>query len=134
MANESGQGKGPASLTADPFRRSFVARFGEADAKAIEDAAQAHYAHGEALGFDFGLPGPHSTDDFGSSPFRYWFLLAIGHQCVSRFRDYHGIAATEADLRAWALAEGELAEHDGAVPDYIALVAGLYEGWLVTDE
>jgi len=115
---------------ADLIRQSFVARFGEGEAHRIEDAAQSHYAYDEATLLESGVPSPHGGDDFGSSPFRYWFLYAIGHECVSRFRLDHGIVATEDELREWALAEGELVEHDGDIPDYIAVMGGRYDGWL----
>lgn len=126
--------QGAASLKADPIRRSFVARFGEAEAKTIEDAAQSHYATDEAMALHVDLATLHGSDDFGSSPFRYWFLLAIARECVTRFRGEHGITTAEDDLRKWALAEGKLADHDGDLPDYIALVFGSYRRWVVNED
>lgn len=114
----------------DPVRESFVARFGEEEAVKIEDAAQSHYASDAAASLDMLFPSPHGNDNFGSSPFRYWFLLAIGSECVTRFSGDHGIAVAEQELRDWALHDGKLGEHDGDVPDYLGLIVGAYEGWI----
>lgn len=116
----------------DVIRASFVARFGEEEAARIEDAAQGHYAVNETL-LLIDLPGigsAHGDDDFGSSPFRYWFLMAISYECVGRYRDAHGIQTDTEDLRNWAIAEGKLAGHDGSVPDYLGLLGGLLNPWL----
>jgi hypothetical protein len=120
----------------DLIRRAFVARFGEDDAKRIEDAAQGHYVDDQAMLHALApdLPTPHGRDGFGSNPFQYWFLLAIGRGCLTKFRTDHGITATEDELRQWALAEGNLAEYDGDIPDYIAVIAGLYGGWVNDDK
>lgn len=87
-------------------RETFVARFSEGDAQAVEKAASTHLA--------MDTFGAHAHDDRGSDEFRYLFLVAIGFDCVTRYREEHGIAATEEDL-----------------PDYLALLAGAYEGWVV---
>lgn len=102
-------------------RESFVARFGEAEAATVEAAARSH------------LSEPHDNDNLGSDEFRYWFLLAIGHECVSRYRNHHGITADVDAMKEWARGEGQLGHHDGDVPDYIALLAGLYEDWIYVD-
>lgn len=107
--------------TISPARASFVARFGEADAIAIESAAERHIV------FDSPI---HLGDNRGTDPFRYLMLTAIAFECVGRFRDDHGITATEEALREWALAEGDLGGHDGDVPDYMCLIAGMYEPWV----
>jgi len=124
------------AVQTDRIRATFVARFGEDQAAIIEQAAQGHYAENLAqfINMDPPLPHPHETDDFGSSPFRYWFLLAIGHQCVTRFAGDHGITVPEQDLRDWGLTDGELGDHEGDIPDYIALFVGLYRGWVRTDD
>lgn len=113
-------------MSTDTIRQSFVDRFGEEDAQKIEDAGNAH------LGADVG--SIHDGDDRGSSEFRYLFLTAIGYECVSRFREDHGIEATTEDMREWALEHGQLGEHDGDVPDYLAVLAGAYQGWLQVSE
>lgn len=122
--------------TTDLIRGAFVARFGEDQAAKIEEAAQAHYAESETtLAVELpGLRSPHGVDNFGSSPFRYWFLLAIGHECVTRFAGEHGITVPESDLREWALGDGQLGDHDGDIPDFIAILAGRYVGWVATDD
>lgn len=115
----------------DRIRATFAQRFGEDQAALIEQAAQAHYAEDSMrLSLEFHLPSPHGTDNFGSSPFRYWFLLAIGHECVTRFASDHGITVPEAELRKWALTDGQLGEHDGDIPDYLAIIVGQYAGWI----
>lgn len=132
----------PADTDTDLIRRTFVARFGADEARRIENAAQSHYAQDEVmltiaipdiLGEE-ALPTPHGNDHFGSSPFRYWFLLAIGKQCVTKYRKFHGITTPEDELRAWALAEGELSEHDGDIPDFIGLFVGSYADWIPNPE
>jgi hypothetical protein len=106
-------------------RDSFVARFGEANAAAIEAAAQRHHASDMA--------GVHGDDNLGSEPFRYWFLLAIGYECLTRYRDEHGITANVEEMRDWAKYDGALGEHDGDVPDYLALIVGTYQDWVAPD-
>lgn len=107
-------------------RASFVARFGEADAKAVESAA---WGHTQVDGH-----GIHDNDNHGSDPFKYAFLTAIGWECVGRFREDHGITAATEDMRDWALTEGDLGSHDGDVPDYLAAICGAYEPWLTPRE
>src|SRR5690349_18531574 len=102
-------------------RESFVARFGEADAVAIETASQAHMS---------GAFSMHGDDNLGSEPFKYHFLNAIGYECVGRYRESHGIAASAEDMQRWALDEGDLGSHDGDVPDYLALICGTYTDWI----
>lgn len=113
-------------MNTDTIRQSFVAQFGEDDAQKIEAAANVH------LSVDLG--GVHDDDDRGSSEFRYLFLTAIGHDCVTRFREDHGIEATTEDMREWALEHGRLGEHEGSPPDYLALLAGAYQSWLPVSE
>lgn len=102
-------------------RVSFVARFGEEDATRIEEASLQH------------LEDPHKTDSWGSDPFRYHFMNAIGHECVGRYRHHHGIIATERDMKDWCKAEANLLEHDGDMPDYIGLLAGAFYPWIDWD-
>lgn len=107
-------------------RETFTARFGEDQATAIEAAARQHFDSNSTFG------GSHDGDNLGSEPFKYWFLLAIGHECVSRpaFREEHGVTADVDAMKEWSLGEGDLASHDGDIPDYLALICGGYEGWL----
>lgn len=104
-------------------RDSFVARFGESDAAAVEAAGLGH--------MDDGM---HGADNHGSDPFKYAFLAAIGWECVGRFSVEHGIKASTEDMKVWALAEGDLGSHDGDVPDYLALMCGAYDEWLHKSE
>ena len=100
-------------------RESFVARFGEDQAKAIEDAAEMH------------KNGVH--DNPGSDYFKWAILIAIGHECLSRFATSHGITVAEEDVRTWALEEGDLGSHDGDF-DYLAAAVGAYKGWVREEE
>jgi len=100
------------------IRESFVARFGEDDAAAIEEAAEGH------------LGGIHDDDDRGDDPFKYLFLGAIGYECVGRFSTHHGIAASPEEMQAWALESGDLGSFRGDPPDFLAMLAGAYEGWI----
>ena len=108
-------------------RDSFVARFGEDQAAAIEAAAKSHFSDQSAFG------GIHDDDDLGSDEFRYWFLLAISYECVTRFRKNHGITANVDAMKEWARGEGQLGHHDGDVPDYLAFMAGAYQDWVYVD-
>jgi hypothetical protein len=116
-------------------RDTFAARFGEGQARAIEAAAQGHYAEAATTLFkmfdSFG-GGPHSGDNFGSDPFRYWFLLAVGHRCVTNpdFRRHHEITADIELMKEWAHSEGALNKHDGDCPDNTALTLGIYREWM----
>lgn len=103
-------------------RETFAARFGEDQAAAIEAAAKGHF-YGDMF-------GTHADDNLGRDEFRYWFLLAIGWQCVTEYRSEHGITASVEELRDWAKNEGQLAEHDGDIPDYLAAMVGAYNDWL----
>jgi hypothetical protein len=108
-------------------RDSFVERFGEDQAVAIEAAAKGHFGDQSAFG------GIHDNDNLGSDEFRYWFLLAIGYECVTRYRGDHGITADVDAMKEWARGEGQLGHHDGDAPDYLALFAGAYEDWIYID-
>jgi hypothetical protein len=98
-------------------RESFVARFGEEQAAAIEVAAKEHEN------------GVH--DERGSDPFKWAILICVGYQCMEKddFRAYHGITAPFAEIKAWAKAEGGLDTHDGDV-DYLSFMAGAYQSWM----
>jgi len=111
----------------DTARETFVARFGEANAVAIEAAVTKHRA------FDSDVLDIHANDDRGARPFQYDFLYAISRECVTRFASAHGITAEESDMRKWACDPdaGDLARFEGSVPDYLALICGAYDGWLV---
>ena len=115
-------------------RQTFAARFGEDQAAAIEAAARKHYDDNASITRIFAVKNPHGSDNLGSDPFRYWFLLAIGYECVTneRYRQDHGITADVDEMKEWALGEGRLGEHDGDIPDYVSLLAGLYDGWIRT--
>lgn len=106
-------------------RETFVARFGEDQAEAVEAAAREH--------FDSAWSEAHRGDNFGSDEFRYWFLLAIGYECVTRFRGDHGITADVDAMKEWARGEGQLGHHDGDPPDYLALMVGVYQDWIYVD-
>ena len=96
------------------LRESFVSRFGEKDAERIVAAARKHREK-------FPSPTPIGDDEF-----RWAFLIAVGFECVSKYRDDHGIEASEKNLREWANENVEAFKaHVGDV-DFLAVVAGAY--------
>lgn len=99
-------------------RDSFVARFGEDQAAALEAAAEGH---------GNGINGTRK----GSDPFRWAVAIAIGYQCakVDSYRAHHRITAPWPEIQQWIKDEGDLANHDGDV-DYLALFAGTYEEYV----
>lgn len=113
-------------------RDTFAARFGDDQATAIEQAAQGHYASNSTIMFAVESPDVHGDDRFGSDPFKYWFLLAIGYECVTRpeFREEHGITADIEEMKQWARTDGDLEGHDGDLPDFLAAMLGAYDGWI----
>lgn len=113
-------------MTTTQYRDSFVARFGEDDAARIEAAAESHLTEWES--------GIHDDDDRGEDPFQYLFLTAIAWECVSRYREPHGIVATTEAMRDWALTEGNLGAFTGTPPDYLALFCGAYTDWIKEEE
>lgn len=94
-------------------RESYVQTFGEQEAAALEAAAEEH------------KNGVH--DEYGTDPFRWAVVIAIGYQCaeVPQYRNHHGIKAPWEDIRQWIIDHGDLANHDGDV-DYLSLMAGKY--------
>ena len=99
-------------------RESFVKHFGEAQARAIENAALMHQN------------GIH--DRRGSDPFRWAICICIGFQCmeVDRYRESHGITALWDDIETWIKDHGDLAHHDGDI-DFISLFAGVYDQYVL---
>lgn len=100
------------------IRDNFVARFGEEQAAAIEQAADMHK--------DW-----RSGNEKGSDPFRFAVVICIGFECMSKdsYREYHGITAPWADLHQWIKDHGDLAHHDGDC-DYLTLFAGGYSEYM----
>ncbi len=98
-------------------RASFVTRFGEAEARAIESAAEGH------------TNGIH--DRRGSDPFKWAICICIGYQCFEkeRFREHHDIKAPASYIDKWIIEEGDLANHDGDV-DFIALMINAYDKYI----
>ncbi len=94
-------------------RESFVKRFNEETAQAIEAAADEH------------KNGVH--DRAGSDPFRWAIAICLGYECMSKesYRNYHGITPPWDDLKAWIKTDGDLVNHDGEF-DYIAAFIGVY--------
>lgn len=103
------------------IRESFVSMFGEDQAVRIEEAALQHMN---------GMGQVHSQDSWGSDPFRYMILGAIGWECVTRFAEFHGITIDPVAFQLWVLDHADLHEHDGDMPDYLSLMAGAYLGWI----
>ena len=107
-----------------PFlRKKFVARFSEDDAVRLEEAAIGHMAQ------DF---DSHSEDNWGSDPFRYILMVVLARECVSdpHYRASHGIQADPQEFHLWVLDEAHMAEFDGDCPDFLALMAGVYNQYI----
>lgn len=105
------------------IRDSFVARFGEEQADALEAAGNGHR--------DTLLEG----DKHGSDAFRDAVVIAIGFQCfeVDGYRESHGITAPADDIKAWIREEADLAHHQGPI-DYLAMMAGAYNEYMPEKE
>ena len=97
----------------------FAAVFGEDDAYAVMGAAEKH------------KNGIH--DNPGSDYFRWALCICIGYECLRRFRDYHGINASEADLDEWIKAHADLGSHDGDIDYLAAALVGAYDPYLNRD-
>lgn len=107
-------------------RQLYVEHFNEAEAKAIDNAFQKH--------FENELQGIHASDDFGTDPFRYKLLTVISYQCVSEYAEHHNIKVSEEDFKEFCLKHADLGEHDGDIPDYLALMAGIYQEYINMEE
>jgi hypothetical protein len=107
------------------IRTSFVEHFGEENATKIEEAALMHMAEGPLP-----VPSVHAKDDWGPDPFRYLFLTCIARDCLTRWREWHGIKVEYEDLLAWSLEHADLHAHEGDLPDYMAALAGAYNPWI----
>lgn len=95
------------------LRESFIKQFGESNAFAVQRAAESH------------KNGIH--DRYGSDPFRWAILICLGHECLSRFQEEHGISLDYEQFRSWLIDHAsEFAEYDGDV-DYVALMVGVYD-------
>jgi len=98
------------------LRESFVERFGESDAAAIEAAANQH------------KNGIH--DRVGSDPFRWALLICIGFECMTRFAKEHGITTPFEKIDAWMMEHtADFAAHDGDT-DFITLFVGGYNKYV----
>lgn len=100
-------------------RAAFTARFGEDNAAAIERAAEAH------------KNGIH--DNPGSDAFRWALIIAIGHACLTDYREAHGITADPDAVRAWVREHVDFTAHDGDWV-YFALADGAYAGWVPAED
>jgi hypothetical protein len=97
-------------------RELFVERFGEANAAAIEAAAEKH-ANGV------------NSNNRGSDPFRWAICICIGYECITEYSEENGIKADPAEIRAWVVEHGDLRNHDGDL-DYLGLMVGAYGPWM----
>ncbi len=103
-------------------REKFVARFGEDNAWRAEMACESH----------IGINPGHANDDRGPDPFQYVLLGVIGWECISRFAEQHGFQdITAEEFRQWCLAEADLANYEGDVPDLLAMASGIYLDFVV---
>lgn len=97
------------------IRESFVAQFGEDEAKALERAAEEHRSS----------VGPV---DKGDDPFQWVIIMCIGFECISKssYRTYHQILAPYEELKSWIRDNAHLTEYEGSW-DELAKSAGLYK-------
>ncbi len=102
-------------------RVSFVERFGERQARAMETAAEMH------------TNGIH--DKRGSDEFKWAVAICIGYECFTRdrFREYHGINIPVDELKQWIKSDGQLATHDGDF-DYLSAMTGHYNEYIPEPE
>lgn len=100
-------------------RESFVERFGEEQAVALENAGNGHRA--DLL----------AGDEHGPDAFRDAIVIAIGFECFTsdHYRKSHGITVPVADLTAWIREHGDLAHHTGPI-DYLAMLVGRYQPYI----
>jgi hypothetical protein len=95
------------------LRDEFAARFGEANAVAVEEAAAFHAE-------------PPGTP--GSDAFRWALLVCAYNQCIDYYAEIHGITADVEEVRTWVRDHADLASWDGQSPAREVIVAtGL--GW-----
>lgn len=88
-------------------REKFVARFGEADARRIEEAARQHTQNeGGNLFARFceawcgPVPDPEDQDD----PFLAAISVCIGWECLTRYAGAHGLELDVDECREWVRA------------------------------
>lgn len=102
---------------------SFLERFGLTNLLRLREAAKMHFNEFES----------HDRDTFGSDPFKYDLLLVIGSECISRpsFYEYHAFEDLDPEeFRLWCLENADLGNHDGSVPNYLALYTGAYNPFI----
>lgn len=102
-------------------RDSFVERFGEDEALAVEGAYAEHRSKDTSVG----------DQPEGSDPFRSAICVCIGFECMSkdRYRKHHGVTAPWEEIRAWIKSDANLHDHDGP-KDYMAMLAGVYNEFM----
>lgn len=103
-------------------RESFVERFGEAEAAAMEAAADQHR-------------NGVNDENLGSDPFKWALCIAIGYQCFveEAYREKHGFRASLEELGWWIRNHGDLASHDGDF-DILGALMGVYEPYIKQEE
>lgn len=107
------------------IRDSFIQHFGEENATRLEEATLGHMGN---------MPEVHRNDRWGDDPFRYMILAVIGYECVTKFREYHGITMDPDEFKQWVLMYADLHLFEGDFPDYLALMAGAYYPWIDWDK
>ena len=99
------------------IRESFVAKFGENEARLIELAAGQH----------------KRPTKLGSDPFRTAIVICISYECISRFGEYHMFAAPKEEVEKWIQEEAHLEEHNGDI-DFLILFTGGYNKYVPMKE
>jgi len=98
------------------IRNTFVKKFGESQAIKIEYAAMSH-------------KNGINDRNYGKDRFKWALLICIGYECISKYRDYHGITIPYKKLKKWIVDNARLDLHDGDC-DYISLAAGIYNEFM----
>jgi len=113
-------------------RESFVRWFGENQAVAVEAAAEGHLIPPPLPPGMEPIPHAHADDNRGSDEFAYQFLVCVGYECFDdRFRAHHGITVKKETARDWCIDQDLVRTFDGDCPDYIALMVGTYNEWML---
>jgi len=112
-------------LLSSRVRKSFIERFGEDQAFAIEKAALDHFTNGATS------CAPQNASDV----FQWALLVVIDLQCISEPKSaaYHGITIQQSDFLAWCREHGKLAEYKGEIPP-ISLLLGCFDEYIVSDK
>ena len=104
----------------DIIKERFIKQFGDEEANKIIDAA---LSHGNGV----------NNNNYGSSKFRWAITICLGYDCMTTYRDDHGIKPPWEELKQWIKDYADLGSHDGDV-DYISAFCGVYDEFINKEE